>query len=81
MSRGRGRASENSRAWLELAENAAKALRDATETREYLRDEFIGIVHAAKIANATQQEIADATGYSRQRIQQFLDQKKKQTSN
>jgi DNA-binding transcriptional regulator LsrR (DeoR family) len=47
-------------------------MKDAQEYQEYRRDEFIGIIRAAKIAGATQQNIADASGLSRQRIQQLL---------
>jgi len=72
QSKKRFRHSEALKSWLELAQKEAKELERATEMREYLRDEFIGIIRAAKIAGATQQQIADATGYSRQRIQQFL---------
>lgn len=58
--------------WLDLAGKACKEMKDAQEYQEYRRDEFIGIIRAAKIAGATQQNIADASGLSRQRIQQLL---------
>lgn len=62
--------------WLSLAKKVADQLRRTTELREYQRDEFVGVVRATKISGATQQEIADATGYSRQRIAQFLGEER-----
>jgi hypothetical protein len=59
--------------WLALAGQAAANLRQVTEQRDLVRDEFVGIIRAAKLTGATQQQIADATGYSRQRIAQFLN--------
>jgi hypothetical protein len=58
--------------WLSLAGSMAAELRQMSERRDLLRDEFVGIIRAAKLVGATQQQIADATGYSRQRIAQFL---------
>lgn len=63
------------RSWLEVSKKASKQLRDADELRDYLRDELIGVVKAASIAGATQKDIAEATGFSRQRIAQFLNHK------
>lgn len=60
--------------WLALAQSMAKQIRQVTEQRDILRDEFVGIIRAAKLTGATQQQIADATSYSRQRIAQFLKQ-------
>ena len=59
--------------WLALAKSSAAELRQMTERRDLIRDEFVGIIRAAKLTGATQQQIADATGYSRQRIAQFLN--------
>jgi hypothetical protein len=59
--------------WLALAKSSAADLRQKAEQRDLVRDEFIGIIRAAKLVGATQQQIADATGYSRQRIAQFLN--------
>lgn len=67
-------------AWLDLSGKACKEMKKAQEYEEYRRDEFIGIIRAATIAGATQQEIADASGLSRQRIQQLLKKSKRTDS-
>lgn len=66
--------SHATQSWLVLAKKVADQLRRTTELREYQRDEFVGVIRATKISGATQQEIADVTGYSRQRIAQFLSE-------
>ena len=68
--------SHATKSWLQLAKKVSDQLRQTTELREYQRDEFVGVIRATKISGATQQEIANATGYSRQRIAQFLSEKR-----
>jgi hypothetical protein len=58
--------------WLALARTMAAQIRQVDEQSDILRDEFVGIVRAAKLTGATQQQIADTTDYSRQRIAQLL---------
>lgn len=69
--------SQATQAWLDLAGKVAHQLRQTDEQRDYLRDEFIGVIKAAKLTGATQQEIANASKYSRQRISQFLGEERK----
>lgn len=54
-------------------------LNEIKKRESALREEFLRACYQCHRAGATQQEIADATGFSRQRIGQYLDKRRHQT--
>lgn len=61
---------------LDEVEMAWGSFQAATALAAQRREQFIDIVQEAKQAKATQQEVADRVGLSRQRIAQFLDERR-----